>query len=99
MLFTKPVPKQSVRASAVTLCLVKMAALVERYVTLAEEGSTAHVLQALRDTGVNFRSGHAKTSCCARKRRSMESTQFWTETITHSQSTAALVLRRVSCGL
>lgn len=29
----------------------------------------------------------------------MESTQFWTETTIHSQSTAALVLRRVSCGL
>lgn len=62
VLFTKPVPKQSVRTSAVTPLLVKMAALAERYVTLAEEDSTAHVLQALRATDVNFRSGHAKTS-------------------------------------
>lgn len=29
----------------------------------------------------------------------MEPTQFWTETTIHSQSTAALVLKRASCGL
>ena len=99
VLFTKPAPKQSVRTSAVTPLLVKMAALAERYVMLAKGDTTAHVQQALRGTDVNFCSEHAKTSRCSKTWQSMESTQFWTETTIHFQSTAALVLRRVSCGL
>ena len=91
---------QPVMASVVGPPPVNMMALVVKCVTSTTEGSSAHVHQASRDTGVN---SHlldlVKTSRWFTKKQPMVFTTFSMNRASHSQTTATLVPSLVSHGL